>query len=282
MDENRRSFLKKAGSAALGLGCGFPLLSGCCGHGEHAHEADPNQRAMVVDIEKLKNPAVRQKCIDACHSAHKVPEVERPNPRAKQWIWSEEFAKALPGQMHASQTEHFEGLDVLVLCNHCTSPACVKVCPTAATWKRPSDGIVMMDMHRCIGCRYCIMGCPYGARSFNWQDPNAEGETVAGEYPERSRGVVEKCTFCTERIRKDQDPLCVEALKGDPEAEGALTFGKLSDEPVAAKLRDNHTVRRLPGLGTEPNVYYILPKPQPEDPQPKDPQPKDPQPKDQA
>ena len=88
---------------------------------------------------------------------------------------------------------------VLVLCNHCDNPPCARVCPTEATWKR-DDGIVMMDWHRCIGCRYCIAACPYGSRSFNWQRPAAASRQADPDYPTRTKGVVEKCTFCDERL----------------------------------------------------------------------------------
>ena len=119
----------------------------------------------------------------------------------------------------------------------------------------------MMDMHRCIGCRYCIAACPYGSRSFNWRDAraNVQGE-INPKYPTRNRGVVEKCSFCAERLRAGGEPACVEASRRVPGGEGALTFGDLSDpdSDVAKLLRENHTICRQLGLGTGPNVYYIV------------------------
>ena len=111
-----------------------------------------------------------------------------------------------------------------LLCNHCQNPPCVRVCPTKATFQRP-DGIVAMDYHRCIGCRYCMAGCPYGSRSFNFRDPKPfiDKETRNPEFPARMRGVVEKCNFCVDRLAQGLMPACVEASKG------AIAFGDLDD-----------------------------------------------------
>jgi molybdopterin-containing oxidoreductase family iron-sulfur binding subunit len=281
MYENRRSFLKKAGRTALGFGCGLPLLStGCSSLKEEpaGEGASPNQWAMVIDVRKCLQREVREECIKACNHAHNVPASSTPAREVK-WIWDEAYEKAFPDQIHA-QTEaalkkkygsvKMKGpLEVLVLCNHCTHPACVKVCPTAATWKR-DDGIVMMDVHRCIGCRNCMVACPYGARSFNWGDAWADAEEKPpSNYPTRSRGVVEKCTFCAERIRTSGEnenpvPACVEAARrvaDVPQGEHApLTFGNLSepDSEVSRLLGEKHAIRRRVGLGTGPNVYYII------------------------
>ncbi|MBN1588221.1 MAG: 4Fe-4S dicluster domain-containing protein [Pirellulales bacterium] len=285
MDENRRNFLKKAGSAALGLGCGFPLLMAGCstnGHSSEENSSSPNQWAMVIDVQKCKEPAIRAACIEACRKEHNLPTNPPPNQPAREvkWIWSDKFETAFPDQAHKYLAENPADLQVLLLCNHCTEPACVKVCPTAATWKRKSDGIVMMDMHRCIGCRYCVVACPYGSRSFNWRDPfpdrNDIDKQARKEYPTRSRGVVEKCTFCAERIRLWQErvdkdpkllesepapiPACVEAANRVAGGEGALRFGNLGDSQseVSRVLRDQNTICRQLALGTGPNVYYLV------------------------
>jgi molybdopterin-containing oxidoreductase family iron-sulfur binding subunit len=121
-----------------------------------------------------------------------------------------------------------------------------------------------MDMHRCIGCRFCTAACPYGSRSFNWGDPRkAPPELNPGfptnrEYPTRSKGVVEKCNFCEERLAKGQLPVCVETA--NKEAEGAMIFGDLGDpdSEIREFLRENYTIRRKPELGTEPNVFYVI------------------------
>jgi Fe-S-cluster-containing dehydrogenase component len=197
-------------------------------------------------------------CSQACREAHNVPVIDDPDEKID-WLWTVEFERAFPEQAHPHTAESLEGQKVPVLCNHCNHPACVKVCPTKATWKRESDGIVMMDMHRCIGCRYCMAACPYGARSFNWSDPRPnikkdDDGNLLSNYPTRSMGVVEKCNFCAERLRRGEQPACVE------KSDGALVFGDVSDteSDVHKLLKENHTICRRFGLGTGPNVFYIV------------------------
>ncbi len=118
-------------------------------------------------------------------------------------------------------------------CFHCDNPPCVKACPVAATFKRP-NGIVAVDYNRCIGCRYCMVACPYNNRVFNWrapvQDPPPSVAAV-GEVPPRPKGVVEKCTFCTHRVAKGLRPRCIVACPA-----GARYFGDL-DDPTARSPR---------------------------------------------
>ncbi len=252
MSECRRDFLRKAGTAAAGIGCGLPLLGAAWRiFGDTTPEG--KQLAMVIDLHKCLDPKIRRDCAEACHREHNVPDI--PNPRHEiKWIWDEPYKLVFPDQAHARTTPMLKEKPVLVLCNHCTHPACVKVCPTQATWKRESDGIVMMDMHRCIGCRYCMAACPYGARSFNWLDPRKHLETTRQEFPTRSKGVVEKCNFCAERLRKGKQPVCVEVSRG------ALVFGDLSDpkSEVSKLLETKHTILRKIAAGTGPNVFYIV------------------------
>jgi len=275
MDENRRSFLKKAGCTALGIGGGLPMLVAARSAVTERSEDSTSQWAMVIDLRKLlelpkdQQKAICDACARACHQAHNVPEIPDPQEEVK-WIWAEKFEHAFPDQFHPRASDRIKAADVPVLCNHCDRPSCVRVCPTKATWKR-KDGLVMMDMHRCIGCRYCMAACPYGARSFNWRDPRERDLSTdellyfrqdLSHYPARTKGVVEKCTFCAERIRESGDPkpACVEAAEKEPGGQGILTFGKRTeaDSPVSRKLRENHTICRRVGLGTGPNVYYII------------------------
>jgi len=268
MAEDRRRFLKEMGAIALGAGVGLPLLDPARWIERTSAERSTvpvRQWAMVIDVEKCLNPEVRAACTEACHREHNVPHIPDPEEEVK-WIWTEEYEHVFPDQVHAHTAEGTRKAPVLVLCNHCTNPPCVKVCPTGATWKREEDGIVMMDMHRCIGCRYCMAACPFGARSFNWRDPrpyverDERGQPLS-DFPTRTKGVVEKCEFCAERIRVGKVPACVEAAARVPGGEGALTFGDVADpdSEVSRILREKNTVCRRVALGTGPNVYYIVP-----------------------
>ena len=158
-------------------------------------------------------------------------------------------------------------------CMHCDEAPCVHVCPVGATYKRP-DGIVAMDYDLCIGCRYCQIACPYDARVFNWKEPVALSPQSPAfgyqEVPNRPRGVVEKCTFCSHRIDAGLErdlvpgvdtqatPACVVACPTT-----ARIFGDLNDpeSPISVALSQAKTTLRLrEELSTEPRVYYIPPE----------------------
>jgi Fe-S-cluster-containing dehydrogenase component len=157
-------------------------------------------------------------------------------------------------------------------CLHCQDAPCVEVCPVQATYHR-DDGLVVMDYDRCIGCRYCEVACPYDARKFNWKvrdDVNSYIPTWGiAEVPRRPRGVVEKCTFCIQRIDsglasglmpgidREATPACVNVCPV-----GARTFGNLKDpnSKVSQLIKNSPTLRLREELGTEPSVYYIPPQ----------------------
>ena len=208
---------------------------------------------MVIDPWKCQKEQGCIDCIAACDKAHNVPRFPARAPEVKS-IWKEPFDKAFPDQGSLYTAEAFRDRPVLVFCNHCDNPPCVRVCPTKATWKR-QDGIVMMDWHRCIGCRYCVAACPYGSRSFNWLDPRPSVEKLTLDFPTRTKGVVEKCNFCEERLAKGEQPACVLACK-----EKALVFGNLNDPTSAVRdlLRRRYAIRRRPELGTQPEIYYLV------------------------
>jgi len=259
MDNSRRRFLKAAGYTALGAGLCAPLGSALA----RVIKTEPTPGAlkgrswaMIVDTKKCLQKEGCTACLDACHKVHNVPEIDDPHDEIK-WIWKEQYEHAFPEQSHDFTNESLKQKKLPVLCNHCERAPCVRVCPTQATWKR-EDGIVMMDMHRCIGCRYCVVACPYGSRSFNFRDPRPHVADVNEQYPTRMKGVVEKCNFCAERLVKGEIPACVEACQNI--GANALIFGDLGskDPKLMELLRREHTVRRKPGLGTEPQIFYIV------------------------
>ncbi len=145
-----------------------------------------------------------------------------------------------------------------VACQQCRSPQCTKVCPVGATWQEP-DGIVVVDYDWCIGCRCCMAACPYGARHFNWGEPHLPSEDlnpnlhVLGNRP-RPRGVVEKCTFCIQRVRQGRYPACVEICPV-----GARKFGNLldSESEISRILKEKRVFVLKAELKTEPKFYYF-------------------------
>ncbi len=145
-----------------------------------------------------------------------------------------------------------------VACQQCRTPQCTTVCPVQATWQEP-DGIVVIDYDWCIGCRCCMAACPYGARHFNWGEPELPpGELnpdmdVLGNRP-RPRGVVEKCTFCIQRARAGRYPACVEICPV-----GARKFGNLLDpeSEIARILKQKRVFVLKAELKTEPKFYYF-------------------------
>ncbi|MDH5297769.1 MAG: 4Fe-4S dicluster domain-containing protein [Desulfobulbaceae bacterium] len=269
MDSNRRKFLKIAGLTAI-AGVAAPsafnsLLRGeavaSTGHGESAAPAVAGkQYGLVIDSKKfLADPSLAERCVSACHSIHNVPDFGNKKDEIK-WIWVEKYANCFPEHSHLKRNEALEQTPFITMCNHCAKPPCVRACPTQATFKN-KDGIVMMDYHRCIGCRFCMAACPYGARSFNWRDPRGKDEMgkpfikrFNRDYPTRTRGVVEKCTFCNERVLRGLPPACVEA------SAGAMIFGDLNNpsDPINEVLKGNFTIQRKPNLGTSPSLFYII------------------------
>ena len=146
-----------------------------------------------------------------------------------------------------------------VACQQCRNPQCTTVCPTKATWQE-EDGIVVVDYNWCIGCRYCMAACPYGARHFNWGEPHIPDDEVnpvtsyLGNRP-RIKGVVEKCTFCIQRVRNGQYPSCVEICPT-----GARKFGNLLDPESEIRyiLENKRVLIFKEELNTQPKFYYFF------------------------
>ena len=256
MERSRRGFLKLAGICALGLGA-KPVIGALTQEtpkivqNENALSAE--HWAMIIDTRKFKSAEDLEPIIEACHNAHNVPTFENKRHEVK-WIWAEAYENAFPTKENKYLNERIHSLPFLVLCNHCENPPCCRACPTQATFKRESDGIVLMDFHRCIGCRFCMAACPYGARSFNFRDPRPFIGVTNPKFPTRMKGVVEKCNFCAERLAEGKQPACVEV------SIGAIVFGDLEDpdSEIRELLKSHYTIRRKQALGTEPSIYYIV------------------------
>jgi len=246
----RKDFLRLSGFSLLAAGCKQAVRSVTSA----ARPASkPIRWGMVIDVKKCREKEACDACIHACSTAHNIPQIANRAHEVK-WIWTEPYAAVFPSTQTSYVPPSFAKGMVPLLCNHCDDPPCTRVCPTQATWKR-DDGTVMMDWHRCIGCRYCIAACPYGSRSFNWEDPRPAIASINPDFPTRTKGVVEKCNFCEERLAQGLKPACVEACP-----QHAFTFGNLADPDSEPRqlLRERFAVQRQPELGTGPSVYYLV------------------------
>jgi Fe-S-cluster-containing dehydrogenase component len=241
----RRDFLKlfAFGSAAAG-GLKIARKASASERGG----SSPYKWAMVIDQSRCTGCGY---CTNACRATNDV---------APSVSWNKVI-----------QLEDVGGKPVFVSrpCMHCENAPCVEVCMVGASYRRP-DGIVMMDYDKCIGCRYCEVACPYSARAFNWEaftEPNPAVPTWGQpEVPRRVRGVVEKCSFCYQRIDRglslglkpgvdrQATPACVVACPV-----GARKFGDLNDpeSEVSRILANNASIRLRDDLGTSPRVYYL-------------------------
>ncbi|PIR15952.1 MAG: 4Fe-4S ferredoxin [Elusimicrobia bacterium CG11_big_fil_rev_8_21_14_0_20_64_6] len=146
-----------------------------------------------------------------------------------------------------------------VQCQQCRKAPCVKACPVKATWQDP-DGIVVIDYNWCIGCRYCMAACPYGARRFNFEKPMIPKEELNPEMGlisnrPRPKGVVEKCHFCLHRTRNGKYPACVEVCPT-----GSRKFGNLLDpeSEISIILKTKRVFILKEEVGTLPRFYYYF------------------------
>jgi molybdopterin-containing oxidoreductase family iron-sulfur binding subunit len=275
MEVTRRDFLKMAGLASAGAvvtASSGGLLAGCSPlKGMEDPALNATNLGMLFIPSRCEEGC--HDCVHACHEMHNVPDHENKDHEIK-WIWETHFHNAFPeyGE-NKILDEKMHHMPFLVMCNHCSNPACVRVCPTQATFRR-KDGVVLMDYHRCIGCRFCVAACPYGARSFNFKDPRKGLKEIHNpNFPTRTKGVVEKRNFCSERDVHGQFgnaklPYCVEACmkkKGVEHKDAALVFGDLAnaDSTINKVLEEAPKMgliplRRNEGAGTQPKVYYLV------------------------
>ncbi|MDP8306164.1 MAG: 4Fe-4S dicluster domain-containing protein [Candidatus Chlorobium antarcticum] len=251
MNNDRRDFIRKAGIGLLaGMGAASGILTG--GGFERTTSAawavepgDTGRRwGMLIDTRRCREGCTL--CIESCHHTHNVPDVSSPAGTVE-WMHKEDGRELLGSACPSTAA-------LPALCNHCAEPSCARACPTDSIFRR-TDGIVAIDYHRCVGCRSCMQGCPYGEVSFNWSDPRAALKNPSVDYPTRQRGVVEKCNFCSDRLARGKKPSCVEACP-----EGAISFGNINNpsSEIRRLLESNQTLQRKPELGTRPSVFYII------------------------
>jgi Fe-S-cluster-containing dehydrogenase component len=240
---DRRNFFKKSGAVLAGASgaLSLPVLSSCTGELPEAQRVLVGTRwGMVIDLTKCRSGCTE--CMDACREENNVAFYDD-----ERWDihWIRKVSIRPKDEAHGGEEKA-----VLLMCNQCDDPPCVQVCPVQATYKR-DDGIVLVDHHRCIGCRYCMIACPYNARFFNFREndrwPNKD-------YPKRSHGVVESCNFCAHLVDRGGQPACVGACP-----DGAMVFGNLDDpESMVSQVIAKNSVKRIrEDWGTEPKVYYI-------------------------
>jgi molybdopterin-containing oxidoreductase family iron-sulfur binding subunit len=207
VDHGRRKFLwETAALAGVVLAPGITLYELAQGRAPEAPAPATVRWGLLVDMNRCATGC--DACVSACDSENGLSGGKAVTD--SQWIRKIDvkdargFVRSLP-----------------MMCQHCAEPPCVDVCPTGASFKR-ADGIVLVDRHTCIGCRYCVMACPYGARSF-------VHETISGQKADvpRGKGTVESCTMCVHRVDRGETPACVEAC--NREGGKAMVFGDLND-----------------------------------------------------
>ncbi|MEK9659443.1 MAG: 4Fe-4S dicluster domain-containing protein [Chloroflexota bacterium] len=214
---------------------------------------------MVIDLDRCTGC---QACVIACQSENNLPINDQERfyqRRANQWIRVERYWEG--------EFPNVKARFIPVMCQHCDNAPCESVCPVYATYHN-ADGLNVQVYNRCVGTRYCANNCPYHARHFNYGEPVWPEDLRNQLNPDvtvRSRGVMEKCSMCVQRIRRATigrrepedgafDPACVQACPT-----GAMTFGDLNnkDSKVSEKAHDERRFRVLEGLGTNPSVIYL-------------------------
>ncbi|WP_297156394.1 4Fe-4S dicluster domain-containing protein [uncultured Ellagibacter sp.] len=186
-------------------------------------------------------------CANACKMQNNVPDG---------MLWNRvltEGCDVIDGAL--GSYPNLERTYIPVACQHCENPACLRVCPTGATYK-DDKGRVEIDYDKCIGCRMCMAACPYNARVFNWNEPVRNPDFNYGDkdVPVRPKGVAEKCTMCKERTDRGEEPMCVICCPP-----GARIFGDLDDpdSEISRTLRSHDGFVLLGDQGTRPQVHYF-------------------------
>ena len=236
----RREFLGRASALAghvVSFAPGMRLIDLAAAKPDGEAASAEVRWGMLVDATRCVSGC--DACVKACATEHGLEMTDRPEIDA-QWIRKVDLIDENSGRE----------ISLPVMCQHCEDAPCVAVCPTGASFRR-EDGIVLVNKHTCIGCRYCMIACPYKARSFI--HINLVGQRT---HSPRGKGTVESCTFCVHRVDRDREPACVEACTAA--GHQALLFGDLSDNEgeLAQRLSEVQTQQLRSDLGTNPGVHY--------------------------
>jgi molybdopterin-containing oxidoreductase family iron-sulfur binding subunit len=193
---------------------------------------------MLIDTNKCDSGCTD--CVTACNTENGINETVKDARQGSQWIRKIDIKEVKTGRSHS----------LPMMCQHCAEPPCVDVCPTGASMKR-ADGIVLVDRHICIGCRYCMMACPYKARSLVHQPLTTQNPEVP-----RGQGCVESCTFCVQRVDRGQQPACVETCAKN--GHNAMIFGDLNDpnSDISRRIAREATTQVRADLKLDLGVRY--------------------------
>jgi molybdopterin-containing oxidoreductase family iron-sulfur binding subunit len=237
-DASRRDFLKGS-AAAVAIAPGMVLFA----YGATDAFAKPVDQAasnktrwgMLIDAAKFSDADV-DACVKACQNENGWKDTGRPLTDP-QWI----------RRVNLSNRKTQESFSLPMMCQHCAEPPCVDVCPTGASFKR-ADGIVLVDRHICIGCRYCMMACPYKARSFVHEHLEDQKD-----HAPRGIGTVEACNMCVHLVDEGKQPACVQAAP-----EGAMVFGDMNDKSskLAQLIKQVATQQVRADLNLDPGIRY--------------------------
>ena len=235
INKSRRRTLIAGGAASLGvlIAPGLRLIE-VASADAGITQASPKVRwGLLIDSTLCTSDC--KECVVACNKENHLS--GKTAATDSQWIRKVELKDLRTGATAS----------LPVMCQHCANPPCVDVCPTGASMKR-ADGIVLVDRHICIGCRYCMMACPFKARSF-------VHEPVSDQNPEvpRGKGCVEGCTLCVQRIDKGLQPACADACPTK-----AVTFGNLNDpqSEIVQKIRSRASAGLRADLRLDAGVRY--------------------------
>ncbi|WP_435684908.1 sulfate reduction electron transfer complex DsrMKJOP subunit DsrO [Sedimenticola selenatireducens] len=246
-DLQRRDFIGKtvlaAGAATVAPG----VLLTVANAGSDEGVSSAVRWGMLIDTNKCADGC--SACVEACDKENGIDLIERPQGQSDE-MWNAQRPQWIR-KVKLRDTQTGEISNLPMMCQHCEHPPCVDVCPTGASFKR-ADGIVMVDRHICIGCRYCMMACPYKARSFIHQDI-AEQLTSAP----RGKGCVESCHLCANRIDAGRETTaCQDAC--NQEGHKAILFGDLKnpDSEIARALKAQHSRQIRADLELNTGVRY--------------------------